>query len=277
MIYLILAMVCSMLIAVLMRMSEKHCGGSMSMLAVNYAACLLMGVAFTGVGEVFPAAEGLPFAMGLGIVCGALYLGGFLLMQWNTARNGVVLSATFMRLGVMVPTMLSMLIFGETPRATQLIGLAGAVCAIFLMNGKGDRTAGSIVSLVVMMLTGGTSDFMSKVYEQMGNPALSNHFLLYIFAAALVMCAALCIVRRQRLTGKDVLFGLIIGVPNYLSAKFLLQALEQVPAVIVYPTYSVGTILLVAVVGMLCFRERLNQRKSVAMGVILAALVLLNV
>ena len=65
-------------------------------------------------------------------------------------------------------------------------------------------------------------------------------------------------------------------IPYYFSAKFLLRALEDVAAVIAYPTYSVGTILVVSLVGVLAFRERLSRRQWFAIGIILIALILLN-
>ena len=87
---------------------------------------------------------------------------------------------------------------------------------------------------------------------------------------------AVCIARRQSLTGSDLLFGLLIGAPNYFSSRFLLLSLNDVPAVIAYPTYSVGTIVLIALLGVWLFHERLSRRQTLAMGMILAALALLN-
>ena len=72
------------------------------------------------------------------------------------------------------------------------------------------------------------------------------------------------------------LCGLAIGVPNYMSARFLLLSLTTLPGVVVYPSFSVGVIIAVALVGVLCFREKLSRRKLIALGMILAALVLLN-
>jgi multidrug transporter EmrE-like cation transporter len=48
------------------------------------------------------------------------------------------------------------------------------------------------------------------------------------------------------------------------------------PAVIVYPTFSVATILVVTLAGVGLFRERLRKLQWVALAVILAALILLN-
>lgn len=276
MIYLLLAIVSSALISVLMRISEKYSRSGMAMLAMNYLMCCALGVLHTGGTELFPRAEGMGLTVLLAAVSGLLYLSGFVLMQWNIPRNGVVLTATFMKLGVIVPTAVSILVFGEQPRPIQLIGIALAICAIFLIQGRGEKGAGSILGLVAVMLAGGGGDVMAKVFDETAPAALKNQFLLYIFMVAFVLCVLLCIIRKQKPGAMDMLFGLAIGIPNYYSARFLLLSIGEIPAMVAYPSFSVGTIIVVALVGVLCFREKLNRRKLVALGVILAALVLLN-
>ena len=82
--------------------------------------------------------------------------------------------------------------------------------------------------------------------------------------------------KKQTFTLEEVKYGLIIGIPNYFSAKFLLLALGSVSAVIVYPTFSVGTIIVVTILGMVLFKERISNRQKFALLAILIALVLLN-
>ena len=179
--------------------------------------------------------------------------------------------------GVLVPTLLSIMLVGEQPGAAQIIGMAGAVAAILLIQmEKGQARAKSSAGLIALLLGGGMTDSMSKFYEQWGSPALKNHYLLYTFAAALVLCAVLAAARGQRLTAADVGFGLLVGVPNYFSARFLLLSLSGVPAVVAYPTYSVGTIVMVALAGAALFSERLSRRQVASMGLILVSLALLN-
>ena len=278
MIYLILAIVSSMLVSVLMRLSEGKSKGGAALLAMNYLMCCVLAYIYTGTSELLPAAEGLGLTLGLGAVGGLLYLGAFILLQWNISKNGVVLPATFMKLGVLVPTLMAILIFGEKPRITQLLGIIAAIAAILIINGgKGRQQAGSVPGLVLLLLAGGLADGMSKIYEETGAPALEDHFLLYIFIVAFILCIALCLLRRQKIGLRELLFGAAIGIPNYLSSRFLLLALSDVPAVAAFPTYSVATIVLVTLAGVFCFREKLEKRKLTALGVILAALVLLNV
>ena len=277
MLYLILAIASSMLVSVCMRLSEGKAKNNISMLATNYAMCTLLSLAFAGSIDLFPKADGLVFALGLGLVSGAMYLGSFMLLQWNIRVNGVVLPATFMKLGVIVPTVTSIIAFGEVPRALQIVGIVLAIAAILLIQlDKGSARAKNALGLVILLIAGGSTDVLSKIYEQMGNAALSDQYLLYTFFVALVLCALLAVAKKQKLTVSDVAFGLLVGVPNYFSARFLLLSLGAVPAVVAYPSYSVGTIVLIALVGRAVFGERLSRRQMIAMGVILAALILLN-
>jgi len=247
------------------------------MLAMNYAMCTLLSLFYAGSINLFPRESGLGFALGLGVISGAMYLGSFMLLQWNIRVNGVVLPATFMKLGVIVPTLTSILAFGEMPRAAQIAGIVLAIAAILLIQlEKGSGRAKNALGLVILLIAGGSTDVLSKIYEELGSSALSDQYLLYTFAVALGLCVLAAMAKRQRLTVSDVAFGLLVGVPNYFSARFLLLSLSSVPAVIAYPTYSVGTIVLITLVGRTFFQERLSRRQVAAMGVILAALVLLN-
>jgi drug/metabolite transporter (DMT)-like permease len=66
--------------------------------------------------QVFPVTQpGFPLTVIMGGVNGALYLLGFVLLQYNTRKNGVVLSSVFIKLGLLVPMVLSVFLFREIP------------------------------------------------------------------------------------------------------------------------------------------------------------------
>lgn len=277
MIYLILAILSSMLVSVLMRLSGRFSKNGMTLLASNYAMCIVAAAALAG-WPLIPSAEGIGVTLALGGVNGVLYLAGFVLLQWCIGRSGVVLPATFQKLGVVIPTIAAVTVFGEEVRWLQLLGVGIAVAAILVMQDKREKAAVSgLGGLLALLVVCGGCEVMSKFFATFELTALDDHFLLYTFATAFVLCVVLCLVKKQGITWQDVLWGLAIGIPNYMSAFFVLGALREMPAVIVYPTYSAGTIIAVTLVGMLCFKERLNRRKLIALGMILAALVLLNV
>ena len=96
--------------------------------------CITIAGFSSGVGNLFPQTEGFGYTFGLGLFNGILYLAGFILLKVNVNRNGVVMSSAFMKLGVLVPTMASIVIFGEVPGLFQVIGFGLAVLAIILIN-----------------------------------------------------------------------------------------------------------------------------------------------
>lgn len=277
MIYLLLAILSSAMVSIVMRLSTNRVRNNVAMLVMNYMMCLVLAALYTGLGELFPQSPVLGQTLGMGVVHGALYLGSFVLLQTNVKRNGVVLSATFMKLGLLVPMVVSVLFFGEKPEWLQIIGFLMALAAIVLINSEKDSAVmGSKLGLILLLIGGGSGDAMSKVFEELGDKALSDQFLFYTFLAALTLCIALMLVKQQRPCKAEILWGLLIGIPNFFSAKFLLRSLEDVAAVIAYPTYSVATMLVITLAGVLLFRERLGRHQWAALGIILVALGLLN-
>lgn len=273
---LILAICSSTAISLIMRLSSHKVKNNVSMLAVNYLTCLGLAAFFTG-SHFFPTDSALPGALGMGAIHGILYLASFVIFQYSVGRNGVVLSAIFMKLGLLVPMVISIFLFKEIPGTTQIIGFLLAVGAIILINFEKDAaSSASALGLLSLLLLGGTADAMSKVFEELGPGHLAEQFLLYTFLTAFLLCLGLVKLKRQRFTRWELLFGFAIGIPNFFSARFLLGALETLDAVIVYPTYSVATILLITLAGTAFFRERLKTRQWIALAIILLALVLLN-
>lgn len=278
MLYLCLAILSSCAIALLMRISADRVTGKLSMLGANYLICSLLGAAYAGFDLICPEMPGFVDTVALGVVGGVLFLASFVLFQWNTGRNGIVLSSVFMKLGLLVPMTLSVLVFHELPTWTQITGFCIALIAIVLINAKKENSASRFRwGLLMLLLIGGGADAMTKVFEVLGSATLSNQFLFYIFAVALVLCAVLVIFKKERPGIRELLFGAAIGIPNFFSSKFLLRSLADLPAVVVYPTFSIATILITTLVGVCFFKERLRLTQWVALAIILAALVLLNI
>ncbi len=279
MLYLILAIASSALVSIMMRFSEKYIQNTMGMFMANYTVCLFMSWLYLGEWNLFVREAGIGFTVGLGILNGMLYLGGFVLMKRSMTYNGAMLSSAFMKLGILVPTLMAIAVFGERPEVLQLLGIATAVAAVVLINFEKEQTgAGNRkILLLLLLLVNGFADSTSNIYDKMGNPGLKDHFLFYTFLVALLLAAVMALAGKGKIRWQDLAFGVLIGVPNYFSARFLLLALGEVAAVIAYPVFSVGTIIVVSTVSMLVWKERLSRQKKLALGLVLLALVLLNV
>ena len=279
MFYLLIAILFSSMLSILMRLSESKIKGNVAMLAVNYVTCTIVAFIDAGAGNVFTNQSGIGIALVLGLIGGCTYLSSFLLLQYNISKNGVVLPATFMKLGLLVPTVVSVVIFHERPEILQIVGFALAIIAIVLINsdkksgGSSDLKVGLLVALLIFA---GLGDAMSKIHEEIGNVALADTFLLFTFGTACVLCIIVMFYKKQTPEKWELIFGVLMGVPNYLSSKFLLSALNYLAAVIVFPTFSVGCIVVITLAGLLLFKEKLTKRQAVALCMITVALALLN-
>lgn len=269
---LFLAIISSALVSIVMRLSETRVRNKMGFFMANYLVCTVLALAFT-VGGGFAAS---PFTIGFGAFSGFLYLYSFVLFRQNVKYNGVVMSSTFMKLGVLIPTLMAIVVFRESPRLPQIAGILLAVAAILLLHmEKGEKTEGKWLLLALLAVSGFT-DGTANIFDKVGDPAGKDFFLVCIFFTAFLCSGILALRSKAKIGIWDVVFGGAIGIPNYFSSRFLLAALRTVPAVVTYPVFSVGTILVVTVVGVAAFQERLDKRKTASVALILTALVLLN-
>jgi len=279
MLSLILTTVCAAVIMIAMRMSRDHVKGRFSILAVNYLICSLLGWKYMGFGSVVARGEGAGTTIGLGLLCGVIYVLALMALQYNLPRNGVVLPAVASRVGgLLVPLAMAILFFGEQPRPVQLAGSVLALVSIVALNYDKDHMAAKhVLPLIAIFFADGVATAMAKIFRELGNPAQNDYYLFYIFATAMTMSTVLLLVCRERPGLADLFFGILVGVPNYYAARFLLKALETIPAVVVYPTRGVGGIALVALAGVVLFGERLKRHQWYAMVFVCISVVLLNV
>ena len=284
MLYLLLAIVSSTLITLFMRLGEGKIRNNMAMFTVNYLICVVMSRISMGKMDLFTNAEGIRVAVGLGLFSGIMYLVSFVFMQWNMRKNGVVLTSTFTKLGVLVPTIMAIVVFREQPKLMQTLGIILAIAAIIIIHfdkendGAAKAVGGSFkIWLLLQLLVSGFTDSLANIYDKAGSAALKDHYLFYTFLAALALAVIMTFQKKVKISMWDLIFGFIIGIPNYFSASFLLLALQSVPAIITYPVYSVGTIVAITAGSVVLFKEQISSRKRVALLIVMLALVLLNI
>lgn len=278
MFFLLLAMLSSSVLSIVLKYlnSDRPFG----VYFINYVTCALLAFAAMEPKSFF---NGDMTPLWLGGISGLFYLTSLAANGYSIHKNGAILSSVFTRLGVLVPILLAVILFGERPSLLQGVGIMLAVAAAVIMNGlprkqnavSSDRKI-YLLPLILTLLLNGASDAMSKVFTQLGNRQDDGLFIFYIFLFAGLATMSVLIRNRQKIDGRQIFFGILVGIPNFLSSRFLLAALTTLPAFLVYPSYSVGVILIISLTSFFLFRERLNRRQIAAAVMILAALVLLN-
>lgn len=281
--YLIAGLLCSALVSIVLKAGGRWEYDRYGMLAVNYIACLIPFL-LSRIGQKAPSLDA-DFAICLTAAAanGLLYLAGMAMNQINVRRSGATLQSAFARLGVMVPTCLSILFFGERPSARQGLGILMVLAAFCIMNlpekpaGCKAGTKPAFGLLIIGLILNGAADSMLKVFEEIGTMSLDDWFMGSTFIFAALICLFITRRRHGRIGRKEMILGLCLGIPNYLSSLLLLKSLSSVSAYIAYPTYSVGAILTVMAASMVIFRERLSRWSYLAIALIIPAILLLNI
>ena len=276
---LLLTIFCSTSIALILKQNDSRKGDAITLLMGNYLVAA--GISFflilikSDVNFSFPT---LFFGMTLAL----LFVASFFSFAKAVGAAGTALATVSSRLSVVVPVILSILIYRETPTSLQLAGFAFTLLTIgFFYRSLRNLSRGPLrlteyFYLMAVLIGIGINDFAMKVFKQWRPATEEPFFLLTIFGFAFLYTALYLLIRRQPIHFATFRLGAILGVPNMFSSFFLLAALAQLPGIIVYPLTNIGIILLTALGALLIWQERMNRFGQLAMISGVVAIILLG-
>ena len=284
--YLILATCSSAVMAVVLRIFQNSKGNRYGIILGNYLICVLISlISLPDRSLVF---RGSFVTILCGLIGGFFFVAGLVTMQSSTRLNGATLTTVFARMGLVISLAISIFVFGEKPSFPQIVGVVLILAALVMINGPADDETETALetgkahtgALILTMLANGGGSSMSKIFEQVGTRDQDELYFLFVFFTAAVLTAGLLILERKK-TGKALLWkemaaGIAVGIPNYYSSFLLLLALVALPAIIVYPINSTGSILIVMAVDALIFHQKYSKRQWLGILLVLVAMVLLN-
>ena len=273
--YLLSAIGANLIMTFLMRYSEHHDGNRYALNIWNYLAGALISILFLE--DKSAIFSGDLITVLLGIINGIGFVSTLVLIQLSIRRNGAPLTTTFNRLGILIPTILSAFLFNEIPAPLKMFGLFLCIFAIIIMNtgDKKDRPT-FMAGLILIFIFGGMLDFISRVYSLYYNADSQTCFVMYTFLSALVVSIIIFLKDGHKMTLRDSIIGIGVGIPNQLTTLLILRAAAFLPAYIVYPTYSAGLIIFVNVINYIAFKEMLSKKQYIATAIIGLGLVFIN-
>lgn len=307
MLYLVLAILCSASLALIFRYTESRRYDRRAITAANYLAAAVAslivsllrhgptlgldrpahfwaeaGAVLGGAAQFSPAAAPW-WGVCVGLPSGALFYGAFMLYQASIRENGPALSGMFGKLGILVPTAGSLLLFHTPLLPRQWAGMLLALGAMalsqlprLLARQQTSRPSGRRLLLVLMMLSMGLAEFSNKIFQGLAGQQHRGVFLLVTFSSALLV-AAVALARRKELPRRrDLLLGLAVGLPNLFSSYFLIMALPTVTAAVAFPAYSAGSMVLIALGARAIYGDRLGHLEWAAVGLTAVGLVLIG-
>ena len=284
MLNLVLAVICVTGNSLTLKLAEKKTGNRIMLLLVNYVVTFCFGLVFLQNWLVRGTMNGLKGSIALmvimGVINGILYILTYFLLQINIRKNGATISASLSHMGLLIPIILSVFVFSEYPDGSQIAGTITSLAAIALIsipiNKEDDVLKKARLLLIPMLICSGMADMMSKFFEAYCPAEQESAFMQITFSVSLLICMVSAAETGEKLNRYDILYGLFLGIFNYMSVKFLIGALYVLPAFYVYACYGIGGILLINLINAAILHERLTKIDTLSMLLMAMSIVLLN-
>jgi len=284
-IYLLLSILSSSVIFVIFKLFQRYSVNTLQAIIINYFFACLVGffgyIKNTDV-TLIPAKLWFPGTL----VLGALFISVFNLAAITTQKSGLSVVSVATKMSVAIPVFFGIILYNESTGIFKVLGILLALVAVYLTSIK--TTTGikikkeNLIFPLLVFLGSGIIDTTIKYLET--TYVAENEVALFstsIFAVAgiigIVILAGQAAMGKLRITGKNILGGIILGVPNYFSIYFLVMALrtEGFESSTVFTINNVAIVLFSTLLGILLFKEHLIKKNWI--GILLAIISILLV
>lgn len=282
MLYLSLAVLCSVLVSVLLKLATRHRLDVAQMVTWNYlvAATLTASV-------LQPPLDSLraPHAPWLALLALAVVLPAiFLVLGRAVAVAGIVRSDVAQRLSLLLSLIAAFAFFGQTATPWKLAGLGLGLVAMVAISARPrgpavEASAGNWRWLLGVWIGFAVVDILLKQVALSGTPSMAA--LLVCFSIAFVLMLALQLWRhvtgRSPMAWRNLGAGALLGLLNGGNILFYVHAHQALPTspATVFAGMNIGVVVLGAVVGMAAFGEPTTRwnRAGLALAVVAIGLI----
>jgi len=264
---LILAVLSSSAIALLWKVAEIKKYSSCRIIQFNYLSATVLSLLFFRYQPIITGND-LPGVTLLAFLFGLIFVSSFFLYATNISANGAILSSSVSKMGILIPVFLSLVLFRESVTHRQFSGLILGNLSLLLYFSysafvslhlkRNDRH--SLLLLLLLFVSQGLAEMSGKLFGVFFNHSLRPLFLGLLFFFSFLLTSYYIILTQKNVSGKkEPIFGLLLGVPNFFSSYFLIDAFVSLNSSLVFTFFGVGTILVVSILSMLLFKERITK------------------
>lgn len=280
MIYILLSVICSVTVAVLLKLSRRYQISINQIVTWNYLFAIAFGVLFFK-----PKAQDLInnptwIHLALGVLLPLI----FWFLAAAIKNLGIVKTDIAQRLSLFIPLLAAYFIFKEQMAPLKLAGLALgllAVCLVLLKRQKSSINSGRWFYALVVFLGFGIIDILFKKIAQTQNIPYTTSLIIVFTLAFLVSITYVLFrvgLKREKLALLNVFYGALLGIFNFGNILFYLKAHRALAAnpSTVFAAMNIGVIVLGSLIGVYLFKEKLSRINYIGLALALGAIILIT-
>lgn len=286
--YLIIAIICSSAYTILFRFFKDHNIRITSAVAVNYLVCALVGWSLTEEALDISYLTTRSWAF-LAIIQGIIFAINFYLLAGAVHKIGIMLATLASRLSVAIPVVAAFFLYDDKLTLLKLLGLFMSGLTLYFLSytPKASKIKEakkiSVFALIGVFVGFGVHYTLLKVAEEFFlQPTEQHSYVMTAFGWAFVYSFIVEGVRalkdKKILRVADLLGGIFLGLANYTVVYMIVRTLsvQGMESSVVFPTFSVGVVVISSCVAFVVYKERLSLRQTLGALVGIASIVILN-
>lgn len=288
MLYLIGSILLSSYLTLSFKAVERLGINTFHAIVFNYMACVATGIFVNG-GHPFRAgllqADWFPWA----ILMGVLFISLFTIIGITAQKNGVSVASVANKLSLVIPFLFSVFLYGESIGVTRIAGVLLALLAVVLVSRRpqtSDIPKNNAIAIpllpILLFLGSGLLDTLIKYVEiSYLDGSNNNDFLVVAFGAAAIIGGIIGVAGvirgRTKFSGKAMLAGICIGIPNYFSIWCLVMVLKAYSgkSSLIIPVNNMGIVALSTLAAAVLFHEKLSRKNLLGIILSLAAIAMI--
>lgn len=274
MLYLILCIVFNSILGVIFKMFARYDIDQLQAIVINYIVCVLTATVVIGDWPIPADVTSQPWFLHA-LILGALFVTIFYMIAKTVEHFGIVVNSIFQKMSLIAPALIAIFIYHESSGWMKWTGIFAAISSVILLSyEKPDQSDNKIQQgkwlwIFPALTFLGSCLIDSGLYyvEKTGLVANSDiGFTASLFLSAsvsgLIMLGYAIVNGKTQLQWKNIVAGIILGVPNFFAIYLLILVLKQGwGGSIVFPVNNVGILVLTALFGILVFKEKITPFK----------------
>mgnify|MGYP001046686327 FL=1 len=264
-IYLLLSIVFSTFINLVFKWFSVFKVNKIQAILVNYLVCFSIGFVLSGDFNLLKIIGSDWFKYC--IILGSLFVAIFLSMAMTTEKYGVSVNAVSAKMSVIIPVLFAYVYNSERLTIQFVVGILLSLLSIYLITKKKQIIIPKkyIYLPIIVFLGSGTIDTSLKLLELNYSNDISINTISYsIFLGAFLVGTTFYAIKNQfnfsNWSSRNIISGIILGIPNYFSIYFLLTAIKSfsLKSAFVFGINNIGIVLLSTLLSVIIFKEKLT-------------------
>jgi drug/metabolite transporter (DMT)-like permease len=264
-IYLLLSIVFSTFINLVFKWFSVFKVNKIQAILVNYLVCFSIGFVLSGDFNLLKIIGSDWFKYC--IILGSLFVAIFLSMAMTTEKYGVSVNAVSAKMSVIIPVLFAYVYNSERFTIQFIVGILLSLLSIYLITKKKQIIIPKkyIYLPIIVFLGSGSIDTSLKLLELNYSNDISINTISYsIFLGAFLVGTTFYTIKNQfnfsNWSSRNIISGIILGIPNYFSIYFLLTAIKSfsLKSAFVFGINNIGIVLLSTLLSMIIFKEKLT-------------------